>query len=101
MRLFILPNVVCCIVIRVALTYKLHPLNETRIIQVLKSDLPQSVICTTINKVCASGMKSAMLASQMIQCGGLKNIPNGALIAGGKKPESSFLKNGISLQLIY
>jgi acetyl-CoA C-acetyltransferase len=25
--------------------------------------------CTTINKVCASGMKSVMMAAQAIQCG--------------------------------
>uniref|UniRef100_A0A6M2DHZ9 Putative 3-oxoacyl coa thiolase n=1 Tax=Xenopsylla cheopis TaxID=163159 RepID=A0A6M2DHZ9_XENCH len=31
--------------------------------------LPQSTICTTVNKVCASGMKSIMLASQGLMCG--------------------------------
>jgi acetyl-CoA C-acetyltransferase len=31
--------------------------------------LPNTVACTTINKVCASGMKSVMLAAQAIQCG--------------------------------
>jgi len=31
--------------------------------------LPNSVICTTINKVCASGMKSIMLAAQNIMLG--------------------------------
>jgi acetyl-CoA C-acetyltransferase len=29
--------------------------------------LPNTVACTTINKVCASGMKSVMLAAQAIQ----------------------------------
>jgi acetyl-CoA acetyltransferase len=29
--------------------------------------LPDSVACTTINKVCASGMKSVMMAAQAIQ----------------------------------
>ena len=41
-----------------------------------------STICTTVNKVCASGMKSVMLASQMIQCGGLQKSTD-ALLAGG------------------
>ena len=31
--------------------------------------LSNEVACTTINKVCASGMKAVMLASQAIQCG--------------------------------
>jgi acetyl-CoA C-acetyltransferase len=31
--------------------------------------IPNTVPCTTINKVCASGMKSMMLAAQAIQCG--------------------------------
>ncbi len=40
--------------------------------------LPDSVACTTINKVCASGMKSVMLAAQAIQCGDAEIV-----IAGG------------------
>lgn len=31
--------------------------------------LPDSVLCTTINKVCASGMKSVMIGAQSILCG--------------------------------
>lgn len=31
--------------------------------------LPKSTICTTINKVCASGMKSIMLGAQSLQLG--------------------------------
>lgn len=31
--------------------------------------LPDNVQCTTINKVCASGMKSVMIAAQSIMCG--------------------------------
>lgn len=48
---------------------------------VLGAGLPNSTICTTINKVCASGMKSVILASQMIQCGGLD--ASDAVLAGG------------------
>lgn len=40
--------------------------------------LPNTVACTTVNKVCASGMKSVMLAAQTIQCGDAEIV-----IAGG------------------
>ena len=40
--------------------------------------LSNEVACTTINKVCASGMKAVMLASQAIQCGDTDIV-----IAGG------------------
>lgn len=45
---------------------------------VLYAGLPESTICTTINKVCASGMKSVMMASQALQSG-----QTGAMLAGG------------------
>ena len=35
----------------------------------LGANLPNSVECLTINKVCGSGLKAAMLASQAIQVG--------------------------------
>lgn len=35
----------------------------------LGAGLPTSVPCTTINKVCASGMKSIMMASQALMLG--------------------------------
>lgn len=35
----------------------------------IKAGLPNTVPCTTVNKVCASGMKSIMLAAQSIQLG--------------------------------
>lgn len=31
--------------------------------------LPISTPCTTVNKVCASGMKAIMMASQSLMCG--------------------------------
>ena len=40
--------------------------------------LSQDVPCTTINKVCSSGMKAIMLAAQSIKCG-----DNDIVIAGG------------------
>ncbi|MFV8393248.1 acetyl-CoA C-acyltransferase [Flavobacterium sp. LB2P6] len=44
----------------------------------LFAGLPDSVACTTINKVCASGMKAVMLGAQAIQCGDAEIV-----VAGG------------------
>ncbi len=46
--------------------------------------LSESVPCTTINKVCASGMKAVMMAAQAIKCGDADII-----IAGGMENMSS------------
>jgi len=46
--------------------------------------LPKSTICTTINKVCASGMKSIMLASQSLICDHQQ-----VLVAGGMESMSN------------
>jgi acetyl-CoA C-acetyltransferase len=46
--------------------------------------LNQDVPCTTINKVCSSGMKSIMLAAQSIMCG-----DNEVVVAGGMENMSS------------
>jgi acetyl-CoA C-acetyltransferase len=46
--------------------------------------LPDSVNCTTVNKVCASGMKSIALAAQSIQLG-----INDVVIAGGMESMSN------------
>ncbi|RHX99911.1 hypothetical protein DYB36_009817 [Aphanomyces astaci] len=45
---------------------------------VLKAGIPDTVPCTTINKVCASGMKSIALASQSIIAGS-----QDVMLAGG------------------
>ena len=45
---------------------------------VLGAGLPDTVPCTTVNKVCASGMKTIMMAAQSIQLG-----HNDVMIAGG------------------
>ena len=61
---------------------------------ILYAGLPDSTICTTINKVCASGMKSVMMASQALQCGG--GGKDGAILAGGFESMSNiphYLKN--------
>ena len=46
--------------------------------------IAENVPCTTVNKVCASGMKSIMLAAQTIMCG-----DNNVVIAGGMENMSS------------
>lgn len=55
---------------------------------VLYSGLPESTICTTVNKVCASGMKSVMLACQSLQCAGTAN-EHYAMLAGGMESMSN------------
>ena len=46
--------------------------------------LSENIPCTTINKVCSSGMKSIMIAAQTIMCG-----DNDIVIAGGMENMSS------------
>ena len=50
------------------------PARQAAILAGLSKDVP----CTTINKVCSSGMKSIILATQTIMCG-----DNDVVIAGG------------------
>lgn len=44
----------------------------------LKAGFPTSIPCLTVNKVCGSGLKAVMLASQAIRCGDAR-----AIVAGG------------------
>jgi acetyl-CoA C-acetyltransferase len=50
----------------------------------LGAGLSNNVPCTTVNKVCASGMKAVMLASQTIMCG-----HNDVVVAGGMESMSN------------
>jgi len=50
----------------------------------LGADLPQSVPCTTVGKVCGSGLKSVMLADQAIRAGDAE-----AILAGGMESMSN------------
>ncbi len=50
----------------------------------IKSGLPVSVPAMTINKVCGSGLKAVMLASQAVQCGDADIV-----IAGGQENMSA------------
>ena len=58
----------------------------------MAAGLNQEVPCTTINKVCSSGMKSIILAAQSIMCG-----DNDIVIAGGMENMSNvphYFSNG-------
>ncbi|MFX8949751.1 beta-ketoacyl synthase N-terminal-like domain-containing protein, partial [Acinetobacter baumannii] len=46
--------------------------------------IPDSVPCTTVNKVCGSGMKAVMMAAQAIKCGDAKIV-----VAGGMESMSN------------
>ncbi len=50
----------------------------------LGAGIPTSVPCTTIGKVCGSGMKSVMIADQMIRCGDAEIV-----VAGGQESMST------------
>ncbi len=50
----------------------------------IEAGLPHSVGATTINKVCGSGLKAVMLASQAIQCGDARVV-----VAGGMENMSA------------
>jgi len=50
----------------------------------LGAGIPNSVPCTTLNKVCGSGLKSVMLAAQAIRAG-----DNHLILAGGQESMSN------------
>ncbi|MEM7486693.1 MAG: acetyl-CoA C-acyltransferase [Bacteroidota bacterium] len=57
--------------------------------------IPNTVPCTTVNKVCASGMKAIMQAAQSIALG-----ENSIVVAGGMEnmsliPHYSYMRNGL------
>lgn len=80
----------------------------------LKSELPKEVICTTVNKVCASGLKAATLGAQSIKSGdanvvlvggmeSMSNVPyyladarKGALGYGDKSLIDGVRKDGLT-----
>ncbi|XP_067418907.1 acetyl-CoA acetyltransferase, mitochondrial [Emydura macquarii macquarii] len=77
----------------------------------LGAGLPMSTPATTINKVCASGMKSVMMAAQNLMCGNqdvmvaggmesMSNVPytmsRGATPYGGVKLEDLIVKDGLT-----
>lgn len=52
----------------------------------LAAGLPNSVPCTTVNKVCASGMKAVMFAAQAIKCGDADIIVAGGMESMSQTP---------------
>jgi acetyl-CoA C-acetyltransferase len=56
--------------------------------------LNTSVACTTINKVCASGMKAVMLGAQAIQCGDAEIVVAGGMENMSLIPHYLNLRNG-------
>jgi acetyl-CoA C-acetyltransferase len=56
--------------------------------------LSENVACTTINKVCASGMKSVMHAAQAIQCGDAEIVVAGGMENMSMIPHYIHLRTG-------
>ncbi|XP_038059007.1 acetyl-CoA acetyltransferase, mitochondrial-like [Patiria miniata] len=76
----------------------------------LGAGLPLSTPCTTINKVCASGMKAIMMAAQSLMCGhqdvmvagGMESMSNVPFLMprteptyGGQRIEDAIVKDGL------
>jgi len=56
--------------------------------------LPNTVPCTTVNKVCASGMKAIMMAAQAIKAGDAEIIVAGGMENMSQIPHYVHLRNG-------
>lgn len=56
--------------------------------------LSVEVACTTVNKVCASGMKAVMLGAQAIQCGDAEIVVAGGMENMSLIPHYIHLRNG-------
>lgn len=59
------------------------------------AELPDSVIATTVNKVCASGMKAVMQAAQAIQLGDAEIIVAGGMENMSLIPHYVHMRNGV------
>ena len=57
--------------------------------------LSNEVACTTVNKVCASGMKSVMLGAQAIMCGDAEIVVAGGMENMSLIPHYVHLRNGV------
>lgn len=60
----------------------------------LGAGIPETVPCTTVNKVCASGMKAMMLATQIIQLGDADIIVAGGMESMSNIPHFAHLRKG-------
>jgi acetyl-CoA C-acetyltransferase len=63
----------------------------------LFAGIPKTVPCTTVNKVCASGMKAIMQAAQAIQCGDADVIIAGGMENMSMIPHYIDGRNGVKL----
>ena len=61
----------------------------------LFAGLSSNVACTTVNKVCASGMKAIMLASQSIKCGDAEIVVAGGMENMSLIPHYIYMRNGV------
>ncbi len=61
----------------------------------LFAGLPNSVPCTTVNKVCASGMKAVSMATQAIKCGDAEIIVAGGMENMSRVPHYYNARNGV------
>ena len=59
--------------------------------------LPKSVPCTTIGKVCGSGLKSVMMASQAIRCGDAHVVVAGGMESMSNAPHAMQMRQGQKL----
>lgn len=64
----------------------------------LGAGLPEGVPCTTVNKVCGSGMKTVMMASQAIRCADAKIVVAGGMESMSQAPYfSSQVRTGLRM----
>lgn len=61
----------------------------------LFAGLPNSIPCTTVNKVCASGMKAVSMAAQAIKCGDADIIVAGGMENMSMVPHYYNARNGV------
>lgn len=62
--------------------------------------IPDTVPCTTVNKVCSSGMKAVMMAAQAIQCGDAEIVVAGGMENMSRVPHYINGRNGVKLGTI-
>jgi len=61
----------------------------------INAGIPNSVPCTTVNKVCASGLKAVMLAAQSIALGDAQIVVAGGMENMSQAPHYNYLRKGI------
>jgi acetyl-CoA C-acetyltransferase len=61
----------------------------------LAAGLPKSVACTTINKVCGSGMKAIMLAHDLIKAGSVNIVVAGGMESMTNAPHMVAARSGL------